>query len=257
VTTPRIYLPGDMQAGSRYKLTDEDRKYLRTVLRLAGGDPILIFNGSGLEAEGLIDEPAEKDLFVKIMRTWPASAETTAIALAQSLPKSDKMDFILQKATELGTGRIIPFVSQRSVPRLSREKASARQGRWQKIAIEAARQCRRSHIPAVSPVLSFTEMLAQAPEDALRIILWEEETGTGIKSLFFPEHIKSVKSCFAVVGPEGGFTVDEITMAKERGFIPVSLGRHVLRTETASLAVLTIIQYELNAFFDLSGGKEA
>jgi 16S rRNA (uracil1498-N3)-methyltransferase len=256
VTRPRIHLPRDMQAGSRYKLADEDRKYVGSVLRLAEGDPILLFNGSGREGEGIIDHLNDKEVSVKILRAWPVSPKKMAITLAQSLPKSGKMDFILQKATELGIHRIIPFVSRRSVPKLDRDKAAAKQSRWQKIVMEAARQCRSAHIPEVNPVVSFAEMLEQAPEGSLRIIFWEEETVADIKGLLGHDRTEKGNACFIVVGPEGGFTADEVMTAKDMGFLPASLGRHILKTDTAALTVITIIQYEKGEFFNLTGEKE-
>jgi 16S rRNA (uracil1498-N3)-methyltransferase len=256
VTRPRIYLPTDMQEGNRYKLADEDRKYIGSVLRLLERDPICLFNGSGQEGEGIIDHLNGKEVSVKILRVWPVSPRTIAITLAQSLPKSGKMDFILQKATELGIHSIIPFVSRRSVPRLDRDKVAAKHGRWQKIVIEAARQCRSAHIPEVSPVVSFTEMLKSAPESSLKIIFWEEETVADIKGLLGHDHAKKRDACFIVVGPEGGFTADEVTSAKEMGFLSASLGRQILKTDTAALAVMAIIQYEKGEFFNLIGEKE-
>lgn len=256
MTRPRIYLPRDMQAGNRCTLADEDRKYLRSVLRLAAGDSILLFNGSGSEGEAIIDRMNDKEMSIQILRVWPVSPENTAITLAQSLPKSGKMELILQKATELGVQRIIPFSSRRSVPRLDQDKAAAKQGRWQKIVTEAAKQCRSAHVPEVSPVASFAGMLEQAPRSDLRIILWEEEPVADMRAVLRAAEKDTRTACFVAVGPEGGFTADEVRMAKDVGFWPASLGRHVLRTETASLAAITIIQYEKGEFFNLTGEKE-
>jgi 16S rRNA (uracil1498-N3)-methyltransferase len=187
---------------------------------------------------------------------WPAAPEDLSITLAQSLPKSGKMDVIIQKATELGVHRIIPFISHRCVPRLDEEKAWARQGRWQKIAMEAARQCRRAHIPDIAPILSFADMLTQASSDSFRMILWEEEMTADIRSLLTLASGALETGCVVAVGPEGGFTAEEIDQAKGAGFVTASLGRHVLRTETASLAAIAIIHYEIGRFFDLTGGKD-
>ncbi len=256
MTRPRLYFPRDLQAGSRGILTKEDRKYIRSVLRLAEGDPVLLFDGSGREGEGIIDRLDDKELCVSITDAWDVFPDKMAVTLAQSLPKSDKMELILQKATELGIHGIIPFLSHRSVPRLEPGRALQKEVRWRKIVMEAARQCRRAHIPDVTPVISFREMLDRAPEAALRIILWEEESSADIKGLLKKSGRQEEKACWIVVGPEGGFTAEEIIMAKDRGFLAVSLGRHVLRTETASLAVITIIQYEMGNFFNLTGVKD-
>ncbi|MDD5168500.1 MAG: 16S rRNA (uracil(1498)-N(3))-methyltransferase [Syntrophales bacterium] len=255
MTHPRIFLPRDMRAGSRHSLHDEDRRYLHSVLRLGVGDAVLLFNGTGIEAEGIIDSLGKREAGVKILRSWVAAAPDMTLILAQALPKAGKMDLIIQKATELGIGRIIPFVSLRSVPRLDKKQESLKQVRWQKIAVEAARQCRRASVPEVSAPLPFGEMLKGAPADAFKVIMWEEETARDIKGLLRGQSSGEGKTCFIVIGPEGGFTAEEIATAAEAGFIAVSMGRNIMRTETAALAVITIIQYEKGKLFDLTEGE--
>ncbi|MDQ5987870.1 MAG: Ribosomal RNA small subunit methyltransferase E [Syntrophus sp. SKADARSKE-3] len=256
MTRPRIYLPCDLEPGNRYNLTEGDRRYLQSVLRLETGDAILVFNGKGREGEGIVDSVGDKNLCVAVQDVWSASPEDLSIILAQALPKSGKMDVIIQKATELGVSRIIPFISHRCVPRLDEQKSWARQERWQKIAMEAARQCRRAHIPDITPILPFADMLIQSPTDSFKMILWEEEMTAGIRSLLTCAYSVLGRECVIAVGPEGGFTSDEIDQAKGERFLTASLGRHVLRTETASLAAIAIIQYEIGRFFDLTGGKD-
>lgn len=254
MTRPRICLPLDMQTGCHYTLTDEDRRYLRSVLRLAEGEPLMVFNGAGREGEAVIDHVGGKDVRVKILDTWSVPPARLSIVLAQSLPKADKMETILQRATELGVYKIVPFISQRSVPKLDRKKATDKQSRWQKIALEATRQCRQAYIPEVTQVLSFSEMLKAAPQDAVRVIFWEEETDLDIKNFLHREALKPLTKCWMVIGPEGGFSTEEVQEAGDFGFTPVSLGRHVLRVETASPAAIAVIQYEWGRFFDLTTG---
>ena len=256
MTLPRIFLPGDMEAGRRYKLSDEDRKYIRSVMRLSEGDSIHVFNGSGKEGEGIIEHGNDRDVYVKIVNGWFISPDNVTFTLAQSLPKSDKMDFILQKATELGVQCVIPFMSSRSVPKLDAVKAAARKNRWEKIVTEAARQCGRAHIPEITPVVSFSDMLKQTSADACRIIFWEEEAARDLKTLLRRERAEAAMKYFVVIGPEGGFAVDEIEQAQKLGFLPVSLGRHVLRTETAAIAVMAIFQYEKGEFFNVTGDRK-
>jgi 16S rRNA (uracil1498-N3)-methyltransferase len=172
--------------------------------------------------------------------------EAVRITLAQSLPKTDKMDLIIQKATELGASNIAPFVSSRSIPVLTPDKARQRRERWQKIALEAARQCRRPDVPEVGPVVTFREMLDASADAQLKIIFWEEEEGTTIKRVL-GEHADALSIVIAI-GPEGGFSPEEVEAARARGFIPTTLGKQVLKTETAGLATLAIIQYERGIF---------
>jgi 16S rRNA (uracil1498-N3)-methyltransferase len=255
VTRPRLYLPQTMEVGHPCMLDNDTRRYVRSVLRLAEGGRVLLFNGSGKEGVGVIEHLNEKEGCIKILRTWPVSGDPPNITLAQSLPKAGKMDLVLQKATELGVCRIIPFVSARSIPRPDAVKAADRQDRWQKIVAEAARQCRRARVPEVGRVVPFAEMTRDAPADALRMILWEEEKTADIKGLLHDEGVEREGAYFIAVGPEGGFTSAEIEAARDHGFLTASLGRNILRTETAALAMITVIQYEKGTFFDLAGGK--
>jgi 16S rRNA (uracil1498-N3)-methyltransferase len=166
------------------------------------------------------------------------------------------MDFIIRKATELGAHRIIPFRSARSVPQLTADKSRARVSRWRTIATEAARQCGRADIPEVNDVLSFEEMLASAEGGTLKIIFWEEESERGIKKLLRDNRYEGEKDIAVMIGPEGGFSKEEVDSAVKRGFISVSLGRNVLKVETAAVTILSIIQYELGIFGgEPEGGK--
>ena len=257
MTLPRIYLPGELQAGMCCGLESDKLRYMRTVLRLKAGDAILLFNGQGTEGDGVIDRLDGEEAVVRVLRSWSVAPPQVKIILAQSLPKAGKMDLILQKATELGVGGIIPFTSRRSVPKLDKGQEALKQRRWQKIVVEAAKQCRRANVPEVSLPVSFVEMLGEAPDDAFKMILWEEEMACDIKGVLRQRAADGQKTCFVVVGPEGGFAAEEIALARDAGFIAVGLGRHILRTETAALAVITIVQYERGELFDLPGEGEA
>jgi 16S rRNA (uracil1498-N3)-methyltransferase len=154
------------------------------------------------------------------------------------------MDFIIQKATELGVDRIIPFQSARSVSRLTDDKKRQKALRWQKIAVEAARQCGRADVPVISPCLDFLEMIRDEGRKVFKIIFWEEETRCGIRDVLNQKHTELADEFFVIVGPEGGFLKEEVNQAREAGFQSVSLGRQILRVETAALAIMAIIQYE-------------
>lgn len=245
MTTPRIYFPHKLEPGDEIELSENDSHYLRDVLRLKKGERITLFGNPGFEYGSEIAN-ASKEVKVKVLEAILRPArEVVRITLAQSLPKTDKMDLIVQKATELGAHRIAPFVSSRSIPVLGPEKAKQRRERWQKIALEAARQCRRPDVPEVGPVVSFHEMLEDAADTDLKIIFWEEEQGATIKKVL-GEHAGD--SIVIAVGPEGGFSPDEVAAASARGFIPTTLGKQVLKTETAGLATLAIIQYDRGIF---------
>ena len=244
MTIPRIYLPHPLEVGAICNLRDEDRRYVKSVLRLKKNDHLVVFDGSGCEYQALIREVKGDRLTLEILKRDFIQRKTVRITFSQALPKSGKMDFIVQKATELGVDRIIPFQSVRSVPRLSADKRIQKVLRWQKIAIEAARQCGRADVPEISVCLGFKEMLQSPHPNAFKIIFWEEEMNVGIRKTLREKPGNAAKDLFIVVGPEGGFSKEEICRAGEAGFQSVSLGRHILRVETAALTILSIIQYE-------------
>jgi len=244
VTVPRIYSPGRKDSEGTIELGAEDLHYIKHVLRLTPHDPIVVFDGGGCEYDTVIDRFTPSGVFLTVRSSTRVDDFPVRITLAQSLPKESKMDLIVQKATELGVWRIVPFISSRTVPRLTEEKKTARVKRWQKIAAEASKQCLRAHIPDVGGIVSYQDMLAETDPEALNIIFWEEEAQRGIKEILTDASYMKKEELLIVIGPEGGFSRDEAAMAQERALITAHLGRQILRVETASLAVLAIIQYE-------------
>ena len=277
MTTPRIFSPQPLHEQQLYSLGDDHQHYLRHVLRIRIGDAITLFDGSGSDYRGVVERLDARELAVRIIDRAAMAGKTCRLTLAQALPKGAKMDDIVEKATELGVDRIIPFLSSRSVPKWSVEKAADRVGRWQKIAMEAARRCRRPDIPPIADVVSYEDMLRMAPQsiaassplraesepaakhpalagvrdgDCCKIIFWEEE-GRSVKAILHDANSRQADHFFLVVGPEGGFSRAEIDSARERGFAVASLGAQVLRVETASLVVLAILQYEMGIFSEV------
>jgi 16S rRNA (uracil1498-N3)-methyltransferase len=212
------------------------------------GDKLLLFDGAGCEYEAVILGHDQERVHLEIMKKTLIAVDAVHITLAQSLPKAKKMDLIIEKACELGASRIIPFLSARSVPQLSPEKTGPKHNRWQKIALEAARKCHSTGIPEVATILGFEEMLRSARPDAAKIIFWEEEKRRSLKQVLHERGSAKDREFFLIVGPEGGFTGEEIAQAESGGFVSVSLGRQILKVETASLAILAIIQYERGLF---------
>jgi 16S rRNA (uracil1498-N3)-methyltransferase len=245
---PRIYFPGITGKGETFDLGGENLRYVKSVLRMRKGDRLILFDGAGWEYETVIKNFSADGIDVEVMGKNRIADESPNIILLQALPKANKMDSIVRKATELGARRIIPFRAARSVPQLTAEKADVRVSRWRSIATEAARQCGRADIPEVSDVLSFEEMLASVEGAPLKIIFWEEESERGIKKLLRENKYEGAKDVTVMIGPEGGFSREEVESAVRRGFISVSLGRNVLKVETAAVTILSIIQYELGIF---------
>jgi len=239
---PRFYVPNPYIQNGLLKIEGDEVKHIRKVLRLRAGDKIIVFDGSGKEYEGTILEEKPSSVLVKVQNTFfPQKDSPLEVTLAQSLLKGEKMDFLIQKATELGVNEIIPFFSSRSVPLLERTRRVERHRRWERIAIEASKQCGRGVIPKIESLKDFSEMLQIASPDGLRLILWERE---GVKLKEVLEGLKKEAKIFFVVGPEGGFSQGEVDEAEKSGFIPVILGKRILRAETASLCLLSILQYQ-------------
>lgn len=237
----RLHVEKDRMADEAVILADEDHHYITRVLRLGVGDSVTLFDGQGDEAE------------VRIVRVGPRASEGRVlerrhvgrpagpeITLVQALARGEKLDLVVQKATELGVSRIIPVTTERAVPALDLMRGASRRARWQKIASEAARQSGRADLPEIEPVTAFALALAAAPRDALKLLFWEGARQSHLRQAMPAAPPPSV---VVAIGPEGGFTELEATRAREAGFAVVGLGPRILRTETAALAVLAIVNY--------------
>ena len=249
MTIPRLYIPRPLETGAVCAAAADQARYLKTVLRMREGDPLLIFNGTGWEYKAVIRRRTADGIELEITGRRALPAAEIHVTLCQAVPKAEKMDGIIRHATELGAERIVPFLAERSVPRWQSEQLPRKRERWQKIAVEASRQCGRPDIPEIGEIVTFERMLRDVPESGLRLIPWEEETKTGIREILRDPARSGMKEFVLVIGPEGGFSAGEIELARQAGFLSVSLGKRVLRVETASLAVLAIFQYE-------KGGRE-
>jgi 16S rRNA (uracil1498-N3)-methyltransferase len=239
---PRFYVPQPRIVNGILTIEGNEARHIRRVLRLRAGDGVVVFDGSGKEFSGTIVEERPTSVSVRIQRTFSSKEEPRLeITLAQSLLKGEKMDYLIQKATELGVKEIIPFFSSRSVPFLDRSKSLERSRRWERIAVEASKQCGRGVIPKIEHLQDYSEMLELTPRESLRLILWERE-GKRLKEVL--SESKDQREVFFIVGPEGGLSQEEVERAVATGFIPVYMGERILRAETASLCLLSILQYE-------------
>ena len=248
MTKRRLYFPGTMGENNYCKLGEEHLRYVKSVLRMKKGDRLTLFDGAGWEYETVIQAFSSDGITVDVLHKEKVPDKRIKIVLFQALPKTGKMAFIIQKATELGADRIVPFRSSRSIPQLTAEKATLKVSRWHTVAAEAAKQCGRADIPEISGILSFEEILAYPGREDLKIFFWEEESEKGIKDVLRDTKHEMVKRIAVVIGPEGGFSQEEVRKAVEMGFISVSLGRNILKVETAALTILSIIQYEKGIF---------
>jgi len=225
-------------------IPEKEANHITKVLRMKEGDRIIIFDGKGKEFESIIDKVSYKEVWVRIIKNLSSRPlSPLKITLAQAAVKGPALDYILQKATELGVNDVVFFYSERTVVKLNTDNLGKKMIRWQEIIKSASRQCGRAFLPDLKPPISFEDLIKGATnKNTLRLILWEREENHTIKDLLKSVH--PVPHVIAVVGPEGGFTDEEIHFAKRYDFRLLSIGRRVLRSDTASIALLSILQYE-------------
>lgn len=242
---PRFFITPDQVQTRIITVTGEDVRHIRTVLRKKPGDLLVLSDGRGIDYTTRIVEVTPSGIKTEITSEARRPARELRIILAQALPKSDKMELILQKATELGAERIVPVITERSILKIRNEQT--RSERWRKICREAAMQSERPDIPSIDSIQTVADFLQSLTRkefslpETLLIMPWEQGSEP-IKNIL-RMHIP-IKKIIALIGPEGGFSPAEVELAKNSGFHPVTLGKNILRTETAAIAVLSMISYE-------------
>ena len=222
-----------------------DVNHMKNVLRMRIGEELMVSDGDNLKYRCAVEAYREDTVFLRILEKMQADTELASrICLFQGLPKQDKMELIVQKAVELGAAQVIPVSTRRSVVKLDAKKAAKKTERWQEIARSAAKQAGRGYIPRVTPVMSYRDALAYAKELDVLLIPYELERGMDeTKSVI--EAIRPGQSVAVFIGPEGGFEREEVEQALEYGAKAITLGRRILRTETAGLAALSILMFHL------------
>lgn len=237
--------PSQIQ-NNRIFIEGPDVNHIKNVLRMEKGEEVNVTDGYGekvyrCEIDGFTEEHVE----LKIMWAQEKGVELPSkIYLFQGLPKSDKMELIIQKAVELGVHEIIPVATRRAVVKLDPKKAAAKCKRWQAISESAAKQSKRLIIPEIRQPMSFSDALAYGENMDVRLIPYELAEGMdGTRRIV--EGILPGQSVAVFIGPEGGFDDTEVAEAREKGYEPITLGRRILRTETAGMTVLSILMYHL------------
>lgn len=227
-------------------ITGSDVNHIRNVLRMKPGEKVRISTRTGANYLCSITQVEEMSVTAQIVETMAGTELPNRIVLFQGLPKADKMELIIQKAVELGAAEVVPVSMKNCVVKLDAKKAENKVKRWQQIAESAAKQSKRSLIPAVHEVLSYREAVAYAAECDVRLVPYENEQGmAGTKATI--EAIGPGESIAVFIGPEGGFDESEIAMARDAGMKTISLGNRILRTETAGLAALSILMYQIES----------
>jgi 16S rRNA (uracil1498-N3)-methyltransferase len=239
---PRFFISSEQVSEPLITVSGEDVRHIASVLRMKTGDELLLCDGAGTDYSVKITRVDRAEIGTEIMSRSMRPARFPRVTLGQGLPKSDKMDLIVQKATELGVAVIVPLITERTIMKVRDE--DKRLGRWQKIARESAMQSDRPDIPRVEHIRSFHDFILSpgAGSRTLRLLPWEEGTEP-IKNVL--SRHRDVQDLLVLIGPEGGVSRTEADLARERGFHAVSLGPTILRTETAAIAALSMIGYEL------------
>ena len=237
--------PSQIQ-GNHIFIDGPDVNHIRNVLRMNPGEEVNVTDGSGEKVyRCAIASIGDDKVELNIMWAQEKGMELPSkIYLFQGLPKSDKMELIIQKAVELGVYEIIPMATARAVVKLDQKKAAAKVKRWQAISESAAKQSKRLLIPEVKEPVKFSEALKLASDLDVRLIPYELAEGMdGTRRII--QSVKPGQSVAVFIGPEGGFEEAEVELAKEAGFQAITLGRRILRTETAGMTVLSILMYQL------------
>lgn len=236
-------------------IQDEDVKHISKVLRLREDDVIELCDGENKEYLCSIKSIDKNNVLLSILEERKSEKEAPVqVVLYQGIPKAAKMDLIIQKTTELGITEIVPVEMERTIVQFSNEKDKEKKvDRWQKIALEAAKQSKRGVVPKIHMPLNFENAIEHCKENQLNIMPYENEDDKGFKSIMesmSKDEKKSLTRIGIWIGPEGGFDEDEVVKAVDNKIYPITLGPRILRTETAGLTTLGLVMYELG---DLGG----
>jgi 16S rRNA (uracil1498-N3)-methyltransferase len=255
----RVYVEGALSPGNTVELAKGTGSHLAKVLRARSGDELVLFNGDGREFNAAIEAVRGSRVSASVGAARLVDRESPLkLTLMQCVPRGDRMDFIVQKATELGVARIVPVLSQRSVVRLDEAQAASKQAHWRAVAVSACEQCGRNRLPVIeAPQMLLNYLGALAPVGApaaaapLRLVLEPERarpTGGDVPAID-NDPGASIAGAEIAIGPEGGFAADELEAFELAGFSRIALGPRVLRTETAAIAAIVVLQA---AFGDMS-----
>lgn len=240
---PKFFTPRENITDTTVIIDSEDAKHIERVLRLGVGDEITVCDGRGIDYRAKISEINKSSVICDILSSKKCDTEPgIKVTLYQGIPKASKMDYIIQKTTELGVSRIVPVTLSRCVVKLENHNAEKKKvERWQKIAYEAAKQSGRGVIPDVSMPMTLDEAIVDMKRSDLAFAPYECEMNTGLRDVI--ENNSSVDTVSFMIGPEGGFDITETQKLTDAGITTITLGRRILRTETAGEAVLAMLMY--------------
>lgn len=257
----RVFLDGPLQSGGVVELARDTAAHLAKVLRARGGDEIVLFNGDGREYDGVIESVRGSRVVAAIGAARDADRESAfKITLMQCVPRGDRMDFIVQKATELGVARIVPVLSQRSVVRLDEAQGASKQAHWRAVAVSACEQCGRNRLPVVEPPQPLLHYLGALPpqsdaSEMMRLVLEPDGARQPRDAASARWAGPASPAVEIAIGPEGGFAPEELDAFALSAFERVGLGPRVLRTETAAIAAIAVLQARFGDMSVVSDGS--
>jgi len=233
---PRVFTPQAFTLNSTLELAEAQSHYLSKVLRMQAGRELILFNGEGGEYSAEISKVHKKHIEVLVKEFSPENRQShLSLELAIGVSRGERMDWVLQKATELGVTKITPLITERTEVKLSGERADKKMEHWQQIIISACEQCQRNILPELSEPQNFSDWIDTCDAE-LKFVLHHRNNQGFSKD-------KSAKNISLLIGPEGGLDNDEIAQAVAKNFSPLTLGPRVLRTETAPVAAISLVQY--------------
>jgi 16S rRNA (uracil1498-N3)-methyltransferase len=246
----RFYASPDEFDDNRVRLSSDESHHLTRVLRLTPGDEVFVFDGCGNEFQCRFDTVENKRAVLEMIAPLADEVESPLrLTLAQALTKGEKFDFVVQKATELGVSCVIPIASEHADLKLNREQAEKRVERWQRISLESLKQCGRRKLVEIAMPLTLTDFLSESraetriDKSAKAVIFFNERGGKPMKDAL--NELSDKGSLVALIGPEGGWSDREIESMEACGCLAVTLGRRILRTETAAIVAATLLQHLL------------
>lgn len=247
----RFFINRGFLAGEVVRITGSDYNHISRSLRLNPGEEIIVTTGDGWEYLVKISAFGSGAVEGRIVEKKENHSEPPlSITLAQAIPKKNKLDLIIEKSTELGIKRIIPLITGRTIVRVREKREGKKLLRWQRMAEEAAKQSQRGMIPIISDVAKLQDLAAITGEFDLILLAWVGEKQNNLRKVRTNADLAKVSNILMIIGPEGGFSHNEVEFVRNLGGIPISLGPRVLRTETAALTLLALLLYE---FGDLGG----
>lgn len=242
----RVFVEAALTSGSTVQLPPGTASHLAKVLRARGGDELILFSGDGREFNGAIEAVLGSRVSVAVGDSRHVNRESPlAVTLVQCVPRGDRMDFIVQKATELGVARIVPVLSQRSVVRLDKTQAESKTIHWRAVALSACEQCGRNRLPIIEAAQPLLNYLGESAPSAGPRLVFEPESSAHAPTAAQTPHgaaDNAIVDAQIAIGPEGGFAPEELEAFRVAGFTQVGLGPRILRTETAAIAALVWLQ---------------